>query len=234
MAKSRLWLVVTLLLAVLTGLLVYKYLSDLKNPAGSGTMTTQVTAKVRIPAGTRVTADMLETVQVPAEYAHPARVLDASTLVGQYALVDILPGDVIVADRVAPEKSVNELPYKIPSGARAITVPVNTLTGVAGLIKPGHHVDVLVSYKASDTPTDYRVMTLVQDVLVLAVGSDMQRKEGTQQVDNITLAVSPNDAQLVALGESIGKIKLVVRPSGEGSRATLPYVDTQRMSKLFP
>jgi len=234
MTKPRLWLFITLLLAVSTGLLTYKYLSDVRKPAGAGPTVGQVTAKVKIPSGTRITADMLETREVPKEYAHPSGVRDVSAVVGQYAVVDILPGDVIVSDRVAQDRSVNELPYKIPSGKRAITVPVTALTGVAGLIKPGHHVDVLVSYKISDTPLDYKVMTLVQDVLVLAVGSEMQKKDGVQQADNVTLAVSPNEAELVALGESIGKIKLVERPSSGEPPAALPYVDVARMLKMFP
>lgn len=186
MTKPRLWLIITLLLAAITGLLVYKYLSDLAKPAASGLSVTQVRAKVRIPSGTRVTADMLETEQVPKEYAHPSGVRDASMVVGQYAVVDILPGDVIV------------------------------------------------SYKTSDMPLDYKVMTIVQDVLVLAVGSDMQKKDGVQQADNVTLAVSPSEAELVALGESIGRLKLVARPSAGEPPVTLQYYDVSRMLKLFP
>jgi len=224
----------TLLLAILTGLLVYKYLSSTQKAAVAEVMTTQVTAKVRIPAGARITADMLETAQVPVKYAHPSGARDPKTLVNQYALADILAGEVVATNRVATEKTISELPYKIPPGTRAITVPVNALSGVAGLIKPGHFVDVLVSYKAGDKVDDQKVVTIVQNVLVLAVGSELQKKEGAQAVENVTLAVTPSDAQFVALAESIGRLKLAARPAGEESKMTLPYVDIARMLKMYP
>jgi pilus assembly protein CpaB len=234
MTRSRLWFIATVLLAILTGLLVYRYLSGSQEAAVAEVMTTQVMAKVRIPAGARIAADMLETSQIPVKYAQSSGIRDAKTVVGQYALADILPGEVVAAGRVATEKTTGELPYKIPEGTRAITVPVNALSGVAGLLKPGHYVDVLVSYKTSDTLVDLKVVTLLQNVLVLAVGPEMQKKEGVQAVENVTLAVAPADAEIVTLGESIGRLKLVARPPGESETYALPYADVARMLTMYP
>ena len=234
MTRSRFWFIVTLLLATVTGLLVYRYLTGVQRAAVDEVMTAQVVAKVKIPAGTRIAADMVETEQVPVKYAHPSVATGVGQVTGQFALIDLLTGEPVPLNRLASEKTLNELPYKIPAGMRAVTIPVNSLTGVAGLVKPGHYVDVLATYRTADKAEDLKVVTVLQDVLVLAVGSDLQKKEGVQAVENVTLAVTPGDAQVVALAENLGKLKLAARPAGDDSRANLPYADVMRLMKLYP
>ncbi len=115
MNRSRLWFVITLLLAILTGLLVFRYLNGAKQAAVDEVMTTQVVAKSKIPAGAKITAEMLDTVKVPAKYAQPSAARDPKAVVNQFALTDLLPGDVVSSTRIATEKTVNELPYKVPA-----------------------------------------------------------------------------------------------------------------------
>ncbi|MEX0974513.1 MAG: Flp pilus assembly protein CpaB [Bacillota bacterium] len=234
MAKSRLWFVITLLFAILTGLLVFRYLTGAQTAAVDEVMATQVVARVKIPTGTRISADMLETVEVPVKYAHPSAATDLEFVVNRFALIDLLPGEPVPTNRIASEKTVNELPYKIPPGFRAMTVPVNALSGVAGLLKPGHYVDVLVTYSGPDPVLDAKAVTLVQNALVLAVGSELQKIEGVQVSENVTLALRPSDAQLVAFGESIGRIKLAARPVGEDDAPVPRYMDVARMLGLYP
>lgn len=234
MTRSRFWLIVTLLLAAITGTLVYQYLTAAQRASVDPTLVSQVVAKVKIAAGTKVTADMLGTEQVPEVYAYPSAAKDLKHVVGQFALVDFLPGEPVPLTRLASDRSASDLQYKVPQGMRAITVPVNSLTGVAGLVKPGNYVDVLVSYKITDLTEDLKVVTVVQNVLVLAVGPDMQRKDGVQAVENVTLAVAPGDTQTITLAQDVGKVHLVVRPTGEAGKVALPYVDVTRLLKMYP
>ncbi len=111
---------------------------------------------------------------------------------------------------------------------------MNALTGVAGLLKPGHYVDVILTYRTSDKVDDAKAVTLVQNALVLAVGSDLQKKEGAQNSENVTLALVPSDAELVALGESIGRLKLSARPAGEEAKQALSSMDPARMLRMYP
>lgn len=234
MGRSRFWFIVTLLLATITGLLVYGYLKGAQRAAVDELMTGQVVAKVKILAGTRISMEMVGTEQVPVKYAHPSAAREPKQVVGQFALIDLLPDEVVPLNRLGTEKTINEIPYKVPAGMRAITVPVNSITGVAGLIKPGHYVDVLASYKTSDLIEDVKVLTVLQNVRVLAVGSDLQKKEGVQAVENVTLAVIPGDAQMVTLALNVGKIHLAVRAVGDDGKSVLPYADVTRLIKLFP
>lgn len=233
MAKSKTWFAVTLLLAILTGLLVYRYLSSL-NESPVEEMIAQVVARSRIAAGTKISKDMLGTVEVPVKYAHPSAVSVPESVTGRFALSDIYPGEVVHTGRVAAENTVTEVTYRTPEGLRAVTVPVNALSGVAGLLQPGHRVDVLVAFTEDDPVADAKVVTVVQNALVLAVGQDLLGSGEPQSVDNVTLALTPAEVQLVALGEFIGNLKLSARPAGDTGKPDLSHMTVERMLQLYP
>jgi Flp pilus assembly protein CpaB len=67
---------------------------------------------------------------------------------------------------------------------------------------------------------------------VLAVGTDLEKREEVQAYDEVTLAVKPEEAQLVALSESVGRIKLTLRPPGQGGTLALPQVGINAMSRV--
>ncbi len=233
MGKSKLYLALTLLLAILTGLLVYQYLSGMYEPP-SEPMAVQVVATAEIVAGTRITAGTVKVEEVPEKYAHPSAAPSLASVLDLFALEDIHPGEAVPVNRVAAENTVSEIPYRIPQGLRAMTVPVTALSGVAGLLKPGHRVDVLVTYSGDDPIKEAVAVTVVQDVLVLAVGQDMIGAEEPTEAKNITLALAPADAEMVALGEMIGYIKLSARPAGDVEKPYIPHTTVDRMLRLYP
>lgn len=233
MGKSKLWFAATLVLAILTGFLVFQYLSDLKK-APVEAMTTEVVAATKIAAGTRITNNMVEVQEIPVKYAHPSSAAGLEAVVDLFALSDMEPGEVVSTGKVAAENTVSEIPYRIPQGLRALTVPVNALTGVAGLLKPGHRVDVLVTYTGQDPVLDAKAVTVVQDALVLAVEQDLIGSEEPRVAQNVTLALTPADAETVALGELIGWIKLSARPVGDSEKQGLTHMTVDRMLRLYP
>lgn len=234
-SKSKLWISLVVILGIATGFLVYRYLSDIQaGDQADVAMTAQVVAKVRIQAGSKIAADMLDVTKVPAQYAHQSALSDPKAAVNLFAVADMVPGEIILTSKVSSEKITGELPYRVPEGYRAVTVPVDSLTGVAGQVKPGHYVDVLAVYKASEKMVDSRVHTILQRVLVLAVGLDLQKKDDAQVADTVTLAVTPNDAQTVVLANNIGRVALTLRPAGDESRPPLQAMDLARLQMLYP
>jgi pilus assembly protein CpaB len=106
-------------------------------------------------------------------------------------------------------------------GMRAVTIGVDAVSGTAGLIWPGDHVDLLLTQTMQDQslPTDHRVSgeTVMEDVRVIAV--DQQLVQGAQSGANgqqaagnrtITLEVSPVDAERVEVAGRIGALALTV------------------------
>jgi pilus assembly protein CpaB len=99
---------------------------------------------------------------------------------------------------------------------RATAVHVDQVVGVAGFVTPGMRVDVLVSGTppGSQNPDQGTVTkTILQNIAVLSAGTDIQKDaEGKpQQVQVVTLLVTPDQAQTLSLAATEMKIQLVLR-----------------------
>jgi pilus assembly protein CpaB len=108
----------------------------------------------------------------------------------------------------------------IPPDKRAITVAVTEVTGVAGFVKPGDYVDVVVTFDRQDTG-EFASNFVLQNILVLAANHDTESSAGDQTVKDkkdavktatVTLAVSPMEEHWLALSDEKGKIRLALRP----------------------
>jgi pilus assembly protein CpaB len=105
---------------------------------------------------------------------------------------------------------------------RAIAVKVDKVIGVSGFIHPNNRVDVLVTLKRVGGAI-YNPITkiILENILVLAVGPDIEEKKGKEEkatpVDVITLEVTPEEAEKIALAAQEGKISLALRKHGDAN-----------------
>lgn len=236
-SRSKLWLIITIIIGLITTILIMAFFKDVKQEASSQPMVKVVLAAKRIPQGTRLTGEMLKTVEMPEKYASPQWLEEADKAINLFAAYDFETEDVIQTNKLTSEKITNQLTYKVPEGKRAITTAVTPPSGVAGHIKPGDYVDILTTYKKEIAGTDkegHEATTILQNVLVLAVGVDLQRKEALQPADTITLALSPKDAQILTYSESLGKIKLTLRAAGDKGTANLRSLDDLGFKLIYP
>jgi pilus assembly protein CpaB len=102
------------------------------------------------------------------------------------------------------------LPPTIPDGMRAVAVKVDEVIGVAGFVVPGVHVDVLATVEQQQ---DTMTRTFVPDVQVLASGTRYDRAQDGKPIPTtvVTLAVTPQDAERIALAQSAGRVVLALR-----------------------
>ena len=105
-------------------------------------------------------------------------------------------------------------------GYRAVAVGVDPISGVAGLIWPGDHVDLLLTQDMGDKQAaTHRALTetILSDVRVIAIDQEMgQGGSGNagaagRLVRTVTLEVDPNQAQIISTGASMGKLSLSIR-----------------------
>jgi pilus assembly protein CpaB len=102
---------------------------------------------------------------------------------------------------------------------RAITVPVNASTGVAGFVFPGDHVDLMLTQQVDgggDGPALKVSETIVRNIRVLATDQriDDKDKDGKVQVktfNNVTFEVTPRIAEKIAVAQSLGTLSLSLR-----------------------
>jgi pilus assembly protein CpaB len=204
--------------AVVFGLLaavsVSRYLSDAQ--ASSRNVNNVVVAKVDIPLGTKIAAEQLQTVQFPAD-AMPEGTFDkAEKLVGRVAVVGVAAREPVTDFKLAPEGSQGGISAVIPAGYRAMTVKVDDVIGVAGFLTPGTMVDVLtVIDPPGNTISNNPISKIVlQNVKVLASGQNLDKpkdERGADAVKAVTLQVTPDQAEKLALASTEGKLRLMLR-----------------------
>lgn len=221
MAKvsSRGLLAVALLLSFATAALVYHLLSSSLQKQAPSVGEAVVTAKLDIPAKTRITAEMIQESKMPAEYIQAGAMRELGKVVGLMTREAIVAGEQVLSPRLLLEGKQVGLPGVIPAGKRALTVAVTDVTGVSGLLKAGDYVDVIVTFD-QQVVGDHVSQMFLQNLLVLAVNRDSELPRDAQKKDaaapvklaTVTLAVSPAEAAKVTLAEEKGKLRVALRP----------------------
>ena len=175
-----------------------------------------VVAAQPIPMGTRLHPNQLRVVAWPSRNPVPGAFADPKQLVDRGVIQPIGENEPITTTKVASLEAGAGLPPVIPEGMRAISVKVNEVVGVAGFVVPGTIVDLLVTVRPSNTPSDEPMTrTVVSKVQVLTAGTkfDQEKSKNGEPIPTsvVTLAVLPEDAERIALASNEGKITLALR-----------------------
>jgi pilus assembly protein CpaB len=112
-------------------------------------------------------------------------------------------------------------------GARAVTIPVDATTGLAGLVWPGDRVDLILTQSNGDAtvPLGRRIgaETVLSNVRVIAI--DQQLMQGASssapdgQARTVTMEVNADQAQRVAVAMRLGQLSLSVRSASTDTSA---------------
>ncbi len=179
-----------------------------------------IVAKADVPEGTALNVALLTTAKIPEQFVQPYAVRSPAELVGKVTLVPISGGEQILSNKVRrPEDfpAAATLSGLMDEGARAVTIAVDSLTGVGGFIRPGDLVDVLwtVQLAQAQGQKESVTWTLFQSVPVLAVAREMLGKsskpaEESQQY-TVTVSMSPQNSLFLLYAREQGKIQLSLR-----------------------
>ncbi len=206
-----------LVFGLLAAVTVSRYLSSAQ--AYSKDLRQVAVAKVAIPVGTKIVADQVQVVPFPKESTPDGAFESAEKLNGRVAVTNINPREPITEARLAPEGTAGGLSAVIPEGYRAMTVKVDDVVGISGFVQPGTLVDVVVvinpeeGYKGAQGPISKIVL---QNIKVLANGQNIDKPESEREANSVkavTLQVTPEQAEKLALAATEGKLQLVMRSS---------------------
>jgi pilus assembly protein CpaB len=187
-----------------------------------------------ITKGSVIDYDMLGFKLIPVEYIEPKALLSKEAAVGKTALVTIMRGEQVLAGKLAaPGVGGLTLANKTPPGKRAFTIGLEEASAVGGMLRPGDHVDVLAMFTNPAI-----TLALFQDILVLAVGQEMIAEKdekakrggilGSRGRETVTLALTPQEVQIITVAMQQGKLRLTLRPRMEVGRA-MPAVDLSQL-----
>ncbi len=220
MRNKRFFIVLTgaLLFGVLAAFSVSRYLSSAQ--AFSKDLRRVVVARVAIPIGTKIGPDQLTVVQFSKESAPDGAFESPEKLVGRVAVTNLAVREPIIESRLAPEGTAGGLSAIIPEGYRAMTVKVDDVVGINGFIMPGTLVDVVVVMTPQEATAGQAAgpisKIVLQNIKVLANGQNIDKPENQRDANSVkavTLLVTPEQAEKLALATSEGKLQLVMRNS---------------------
>lgn len=171
-------------------------------------------SKVYLKWGTILSKEMIETKpflkkSIPAGYFP-----DSSSLAGRVLISPVNTNEPILESKLAPTTlKTGGVAAVVSPKKRAVAVKVDKVIGVAGFIHPNNRVDVLVTLHPEKAQTAI-TKTVLENILVLASGPEFEAKgkeEKQSPVDVVTLEVTPEEAEKLALAATEGKILLVLR-----------------------
>ncbi|MGJ5819211.1 Flp pilus assembly protein CpaB [Paludibaculum fermentans] len=209
---------VSLVFALVVSSIFYQMTSRANGPKKQevSDLRDMVIAARPLPVGLTVKTADVKVIKVPVQafpkgaFSKPEDVLDRPVV------SSILAEEPISEGRLAQRGSGVGLAPIIPVGMRAVTVRVNDVVGVAGYVLPGMRVDVLITGHPPGNQTTV-TKTVLQNILVLSSGQMMQTDQSGKPVDapNVTVLVTPQQAELLTLAGNEGRIQLVLRNGGD-------------------
>src|SRR5687767_3172048 len=194
----------------------YKLLAA-NSKGGAVAMRPVVVASRDIPEGSVIDRIALTTVQWPVQTAPMGAYSSTDSVTGRVTRVAVFNGEAIVPGRLAPVGTGPGLELKIPPGQRAMAVRINDVAGISGLLLPNSRVDVLVTIQESAGSGRQVAKLFMSNMLVLSVGTEIQRDQTGKAINatTVTLAVTPEEAERLAIAMNTGAIQLVLRGYGE-------------------
>ena len=227
MMRNKTVFILALVFGLLAAFLTYFYLRHVTTEVQNRVYTQVVIATRDIPINTTITSDMVELKPYPTELRNNKEIVDLNEVVGQINNAVISKGEVLLQNHlVKPDQNTDKLAYTIPPGMRAMSVPIDEVTGVANMINRGDRVDVIAGVANSDG-TNERSLVILQNIEVLAVGTSITQSavpNPDASPKTVTLAVEPQSSLRLKMALQKGNISLVLRsPADKGDVATVPF-----------
>jgi pilus assembly protein CpaB len=181
-------------------------------------------ASTLLSAGALVQPGDLSSAGVPVDQVPDGASLDTpanrSLLIGSLIRSPISPGAPILNDAIIHPGDHGFLAAVLAPGMRATTIGVDAVSGAAGLIWPGDHVDVLLTQTLDDpsVPLGQRIAAelVMKNVRVIATGQQLVQGSVTTDgktaapATTVTLEVTTDEAERVAVASRLGPLSLVV------------------------
>jgi pilus assembly protein CpaB len=251
---GRSLLLLALLFAVVAAVLVFVALnqSDESDEKTAASATTRVVVAANdISARTTLDAGMLKVADVPTDSVLKGAFSNTDDLDGQVTRYPLISGEQVTATKIGVQKDDETgLSFVFPQGMRAFSIQVSEESSAGGLILPGDLVDI-IAILDEDTVGIDKAVTLVQGVEVLAVAQEAQEPipaarptgtvtpsavtgtlgdrpedvEANPKARTVTLAVTQEQAQLLALVQAKGELALSLRSFGDKAPVAPPETD---------
>lgn len=218
------WVILIVALAV-GGLAAYGTKNYIKNKVDdiealnkSKLMVKVVVAKQALEKGEVLSPKNVATREVPQEWAHSGAITPSefSRAEGAVLAYAASPGEPVIWAQLESQKMAT-FSAKLGLGRRAVTVPVDEISSISGMLEPDDLIDIVVSLQKD---TRNITFTLLQSVRVLATGSKVSQNSKDEEgrpvtYTTVTLDASPEDAKRLIAAREIGRVTALLRAPGD-------------------
>jgi pilus assembly protein CpaB len=183
-------------------------------------MSRVVVAKENISPGTALKAESLVATPVAEGSLPPGSFRDVISLNNRVVTMAVIKGQPILENMLAPEGTSKGLTAIVPDGMRAVTLEVNEVSGVAGMLVPGCRIDIVSTLSGEGGQMVAR--TIARNLQIVAIGRHFAEasKDGAKDeapeaapARSVTVLATPREAELIDLAAHTGTPRLVLRGS---------------------
>lgn len=214
---NKTWIVlgVALGIGILAALAARSYLSNRMEAIearAKGKMVNVVVAKRDLVRGAKLTPDSVAVRSIPVDYAQSLSISpDAYDRIdGQVLAYPVKAGEMIMWGLMEGKK-VPTFSTRVEAGHRAMTIPVDEINSISGLLEPGDIVDLIATIDKEGKKTTF---PLLQSVQVMATGQrsvDDPKSGERREYSTVTFNITPQQAQNVIVARDVGKITALLR-----------------------
>lgn len=194
---------------------------------------TIVVAKEPLRFGMPVDRAQLSEIPWPQEALPQGAFSSIDTLLAEGArvvLTPIEPNEPVLLAKLSGPNGRATLSNLLTPGMRAVTIKTDEIAGVGGFVTPGDRVDVMLTRDAGEIQevqqnaegaagSTITTEIVVENAKVLSVGQAADERQTTPQVANsVTIEVTTDGAQKIALARNVGSLSLTLRASAEAGR----------------
>jgi pilus assembly protein CpaB len=155
---------------------------------------------------------------LPASYVEERHIqaADAERIIGVRVSMGVKANESLLwTDLATTAQQRRDLSGLVRNGMRAVTIKAEMESAFGGLLRPGDRVDCLLTTTKAES-RERVTIPLLQNVLVLAVGSDVgatqsQRRADRQRYREVSLSVTVEQAQILTFAGDVGELTLILR-----------------------
>ena len=191
-----------------------------------------VVAAKDVDAAQGLKAGQLSIVQWPQKSVPKGGFGSVEEVVGRVTVLPMGAGEPILEPKLAPQGTPAGMVALVGDKKRAMTVKVNEASGVAGFIIPNNRVDVVVSMNRGEFSNDPLAKVVLENLRVLGAGQKIIEKDPDgkpQVVPTVTLEVTPQEGERLALASAEGHISLVLRGQKDEALVATSGVKTTQL-----
>ena len=188
-----------------------------------------VVARGPIAFGQTIEAQLLTTQSWPREslpggaYTRIEEVVATNGEQQRRAKDAFFEGEVLLASKLSAPGEKVTIVQKLSENTRAMAIKVDAVTAVGGFVTPGDSVDIVMTQGSGE---DLRAVTILQNIRVVGVDQTAEERTDAPAVaQTVTVEVTPEQGQRLALAQNAGKLSLTLRTHDSTADQPLQMID---------